>query len=301
MKTARRRIVGTGLGAWLLLGLGAPGAAAEGETVAYLGETEGFWQVFVMRADGSGSRQVTRSLGDKTRASWYPDGKALLVSSQAGALSRVALAGGKEEPLVLPTQGTYDAALSPDGRQIAFSMSPAQARDNNEIFVVGADGQGLRKLTRMAGLQDEPTWSPDGRWIYFHAGRGAGDDLDIVRIAPDGSGQEQLTAGQGFHFESAVAADGALAFSSNRSGNYELYVQEPGAAEARRLTDHPAADGSPAWSPDGKTLLFESSRGGRHGLWRIARRGGEPVAVPTGRAARRPAWYAPPRAVGAGR
>lgn len=274
----------------------APGARAAdaSPTVAFLGETDAFWQVFVMRPDGSGRRQLTHSAGDKTRASWYPDGKALLVSSQAGALARVDLATGSEAPLALPTQGTYDAALSPDGAQIAFSMSPAQARDNNEIFVVGADGQGLRKLTRMEGVQDEPTWSPDGRWIYFHAGRGSGDDLDILRIAADGSGQEQLTAGQGFHFEVSVARDGALAFSNNRSGNYELYVQEEGAPGARALTDHPAADGSPAWSPDAKTLLFESSRGGRHGLWRIARAGGEPVAVPTGRAARRPVWYAPP-------
>jgi TolB protein len=277
----------------LLLG----SASVSGEpapTVAYLGETETFWQVFVMRPDGGGRRQLTTSPGDKTRASWYPDGKALLVSSQRGTLAKVDLATGAEEPLRLPMQGTYDAALSPDGSKIAFSMSPAQARDNNEVFVVGADGTGLRKLTRIAGLQDEPAWSADGRWIYFHAGEGSSDDHDIVRIAPDGTGQEQLTAGMGFHFEVAIAKDGALAFSSNRSGNYELYVQEPGVAEAKALTDHPAADGAPAWSPDARTLLFESSRGGSHGLWSIARGGGKPEPVPTGGAARRPAWLAAP-------
>jgi TolB protein len=267
--------------------------AGNAPTVAFLGETDAFWQVYVMRPDGSGRRQLTTSPGDKTRASWYPDGQALLVSSQRGTLAKVDVATGAEEPLALPMQGTYDAALSPDGSKIAFSMSPAQARDNNEVFVVGADGEGLRKLTRMMGLQDEPAWSPDGRFVYFHAGQGAADDHDIVRIAPDGTGQEQLTAGQGFHFEVAIAKDGALAFSNNRTGNYELYVQDPGAAEAKALTDHPAADGAPAWSPDGRTLLFESSRGGRHGLWRIAREGGKPEAIATGIAARRPAWFAP--------
>lgn len=297
--SGRGRCWGARALALLLAVAGAGGARAEGgaaRQVAYLGETEAFWQVFVMRPDGSGQRQLTRSPGDKTRASWYPAGDALLVSSQAGTLARVDLATGGETPLPLPMRGTYDAALSPDGRQIAFSMSPAQARDNNEIFVVDVDGSGLRKLTRLAGLQDEPSWSPDGRWLYFLAGEGAADDHDIVRMAPDGSSQEQLTAGQGFHFEVAVAPDGALAFSANRSGNYELYVQDVGAPEAKALTRHPAADGSPTWSPDGTTLLFESSRGGRHGLFRIPRAGGEPTPVATGRAARRPAWYRPPGA-----
>ena len=289
---ARSAVRSSALLAALVLGSAAD-AAEPAATVAYLGETDAFWQVFVMRPDGGGRRQLTTSPGDKTRASWYPDGKALLVSSQRGTLAKVDLATGAEETLRLPMQGTYDAALSPDGTKIAFSMSPAQARDNNEVFVVGTDGTGLRKLTRMMGLQDEPAWSPDGRWIYFHAGEGTADDHDIVRIAPDGTGHEQLTAGLGFHFEVAIAKDGALAFSSNRSGNYELYVQEAGAAQARALTDHPAADGAPAWSPDGRALLFESSRGGRHGLWRSARAGGQPEPVPTGGAARRPVWFAP--------
>lgn len=257
--------------------------------VAYLGQIDGYWQAFVVSVDGHDDRQLTHDPVDKTRLSWFPDGQSLLANAADGSLGRVSLTGEAPMRLGWNARGTLDAVLSPGGDRIAYSVSPAGARDQNEIFVANLDGSERRKLTRMAALQDQPAWSPDGAWIYFLSGGGGSPDLDVWRVAADGGTTEAITAGNGFHLDAAPAADGQVAMSSNRFGNYEILVRSP-SGQVRRLTHDPALDGAPSWSPDGSELVFESTRGGRQGLWRVASDGGSPRGLPTRVPARRPVW-----------
>ena len=59
-----------------------------------------------------------------------------------------------------------------------------------------------------------------------------------------------------------VDAHAQIAFSSNRDGNYEIYVMNAEGANLQNLTNNPAADHSPSWSPDGKRIVFMSARDG---------------------------------------
>jgi TolB protein len=141
----------------------------------------------------------------------------------------------------------------------------------------------------MPWLQHQPAWSPDGQALYFVSGRGR-QTHDIWRYGfPDGR-LEQLTSGQLYHFDVTVSPKGELAYSSNRSGNYEIWVQG-GGEEPARLTHHPALDAGPTWSPDGSTLLFESSRGGVPNIWKMTPGGSPPVQVTRHEGgARAPVW-----------
>jgi len=275
----------------VLLLLGFPARAMPPQMpVSYLAYTDGYWQVWVMTADGKKTRQVTKSSYDKSRVSWYPDGNFLLVNGNQGELSRVNLANGTEILIPAPLKGMNDAVLSPDGRHIAFSLSTSGSIDDNNIWLVDADGSNERKLTNMEGLQHEPSWSPDGKRIYFLSGKG-GQAHDIWELTLATRETKQLTSSSLYHFDVAVAPDGGLAFSSNRSGNYEIWTQDKD-GNLRQITNDPAMDGKPGWSPDGTSLIFESTRSGQPELWRVGADGSELQQLTRHeQGARAPVWH----------
>lgn len=239
-------------------------AAIAEPQLAYLAVTKGYWEVWVADADGANPRQLTASGTDKTRVSWYPDGRALLVSCNDGTLLKVDLQG-KETRIALEQFPVVDAVLSPDGRSLAYSFSTAI--DGNDIWVANSDGKDARKLIKLAALQHEPVWSQDSLQVYFLSGDG-GQAHDIWRVSRGGQNAEQLTVGALYHFDVAVSGAGDLAYSSNRSGNYEIYLQPKG-GQPEKLTDDPALDGRPVFAPDDGSIVFESTRTGVPNLWRI--------------------------------
>ena len=265
--------------------------SAHQQAIAYLAYSDdGYWQVWQMTPEGQHSQQLTFSPYDKSRLSWYPDGKYLLVNGLQGTLVQVERTTGKETPISLPLAGMSDAVLSPDGQWIAFSLSTAGSVDDNNLWVVDAHGGQPRKLTQLPYLQHDPTWSPDGSTLYFLSGKGD-QNHDIWKVSLRDGATTQLTVGQLYHFDIAVDPEGRLAYSSNQSGNYEIWLQSPG-EPPRRLTDDPALDAHPYWSPDGRDLVFESTRDGVPNIWRLPISGGDPKPLTHhARGARMPVWW----------
>ena len=99
---------------------------------------------------------------------------------------------------------------SPDGSQIAFE---AAIDGNTDVYVVGRDGGHLRRLTTEPSIDGVPTWSADGRWIYFASTR-AGKIADVWRVSSDGSQAIRLTRNGGF--EPRESPDGRYLFYLDR-------------------------------------------------------------------------------------
>jgi Tol biopolymer transport system component len=104
-------------------------------------------------------------------------------------LQRMALVGGTWRPFL--GDRTAVVTWSPDGSRIAYFNNT----DGDPIFVADADGNDAREIfVDRAGVHNHfPTWSPDGRWIYFVHGDVATLEMDLWRIAPDGGTPEPLT------------------------------------------------------------------------------------------------------------
>jgi TolB protein len=235
--------------------------------IAFLAQTGGTWQVWIKPRLDADPEPLTHLKQDVSRLSWYPSADALLVNLQNGQLLKVDAKNGRSEAIRMPMPNVLDAVIGPDGHSIAFSAALADSVDQNDLWVVDSASGQLRKVVAMPGLQHEPAWSADGKTLYFLSGLGGSETHDIWTIDLAASGPpQQVTINALYHFDIAVRGDGAIAFSGNRSGDYDLWWQRKSGAP-ERLTEDAVLDARPSWSADGERLVYESIHDGVGQLW----------------------------------
>jgi Tol biopolymer transport system component len=150
---------------------------------------------------------------------------------------------------------------SPDGRRIVFV---SDRTEDDEIWVMNADGSGQRNLSRSKGSDYVPFWSPDGSRIAFTSDRG--DDPEVYVMNADGTDQVDVTRSPGIDLGPAWSPDGTkIAYVHFDPGSdfSSIYVMSPDGSNRRRLTDGAAStsnDIEPMWSPDGSKIVFTSDR-----------------------------------------
>jgi Tol biopolymer transport system component len=105
-----------------------------------------------------------------------------------------ALAKGLTIEDMLAMQRVGSPAVSPDGRWLAFTVRDTDYEANrgrSDVWLASADGASVRRLTTHPENDTDPTWSPDGRWIYFMSSRGGSSQ--VWRISPSGGEAEAVT------------------------------------------------------------------------------------------------------------
>ncbi len=176
----------------------------------------------------------------------------------------------------------YDAegAVSPDGRRIVFSSNraaysaPLSEREQgifendksyfNDLYIMNADGSGLRRLTDTPGYDGGPFFSADGSRICWRRFSEDGMTAEVYVMNADGSDPRQLTRLGAMSWAPYFHPSGDyLIFTTNLHGfgNFELYlVDAAGQSDPVRVTDKDGFDGLPVFSPDGKSLAWTSNR-----------------------------------------
>jgi TolB protein len=162
---------------------------------------------------------------------------------------------------------------------IVFS-APSAGGGARHLYVAGADGSGVRRLTSTDG-DAEPTWSPDGSRVAFKRWSNEGgcvrphlDCAQIWTVAADGTGERRLTPRSRRSQEPDWSPDGErIAFvrwqddENPWANETDIYVMRADGTGIRRLTEVPGDEGSPAWSPDGTRIAFTSDRHGSYDIF----------------------------------
>ena len=106
------------------------------------------------------------------------------------------------------------------------------------LYVMGADGSGVRRLTEGLPPVSHPAWSADGRRLAFNAGTVSGSDIYLISL--DGTALRQVTRDAAANFYPSWSPDGRrLAFSSNRDGDWDIFVMDVDGSNVRQLVNSP--------------------------------------------------------------
>ena len=233
--------------------------------------------IWVMNANGSGRRQITRSgRGADFDPDFSPDGRRIVFRTSRGRYAPDTQGIGLEgifvvdarthrERQIQPRTGGLFPAWSPDGTEIAFSGLPSSGGPLDTIHLMNPDGSGLIDL-RAPG--ECATWSPDSSKLMYCSHPGDGNWAVWVMNA-DGSDRRQLThpkliqpAGAHGDYPGAWSPDGKrIVYTSDISRDRELFLMNADVSDQHRLTHFPGADGAEAWLPDGR-IFFAHFRGG---------------------------------------
>jgi TolB protein len=132
-----------------------------------------------------------------------------------------------------------------------------RGRNNADLYVCDADGQGVTQLTQDSVAAVGPRWSPSGRDVYYTSFV-QGYPM-VVRLSM-GGGRSTLAAFKGLNTGAAVSPDGSrVALILSYQGNPELYTLALGSGRLTRLTETRAGvEASPCWSPDGRSIVYVS-------------------------------------------
>ena len=247
---------------------GARGAAAT--DIAFISTRTGRREVFVMDADGGNPRSATRSASIKAFPDWLPRGDGIIYTSYMKngqpSLFLTSRGGARPGPIltkVLPQMAKYRGVVAADGETMALVGS---VEGNSEIFRVRRDGKKLRRLTRGAGINVGPSWSPDGKRLAFVSDRSGSPQ--IYMMDRDGKGVRRLTFQGSYNTSPAWSPDGRwIAYESRIDNQFDIWLIDPEGEVNFPLIAHPRTDEAPSWSPDGRMLAFSSTRRGRKDIY----------------------------------
>jgi Tol biopolymer transport system component len=196
--------------------------------------------ILVVDPQGGDPVPVAAAEAEDESPAWAPDGMTLIFSSKRDGHYGLYTWDQKVTMLCGANYKDMGPTWSPNGRRIAYMSN----RDNTwQIYSISAAGRDEKRLTDSNFNDTWPTWSHDGTEILFQSDRGGQQDLYVMKVLPSEADP---------HPKRQVGVK-----------DVPVKVTE----EPRPLTNDRAWDGRPAWSPDGKTILWPSAREGKSAIY----------------------------------
>jgi Tol biopolymer transport system component len=254
----------------------SPSFSPDGKWIVFTSERDGSADIYRVHLDGSGLERLTNDPSFDDQAVLSPDGSRLaFVSTRGRGTADVWILDLKSRRLRNLTGGAgsnFRPRWSPDGRWIALSSdrntvvrrrSPRNFEQVQEasIYVIQADGGGLRRLTPAGLFAGSPTWSADGKQVAFYEmtvdqafDARFGDFVptpvsQIASVDVITGARKELTTGPGLKVEPQFVHD-EVAYLTKAGDHAGLGFTKRGFGAAGHMRN-------PAWSPDGNRVVYQ--------------------------------------------
>lgn len=214
------------------------------------------WDLVTMEMDGTG-RQTRLHNGSANLFPRFAPGGILYTSFLPG-ISQIYLGNRR----ITHDERQYVAAeMTPDGRHIVASVA---IDGQTDLVVLDArTGREVRRLTDTPWSEVDPSLSSDGRLVAFCSNRTGRPQIHVMGI--DGTGERRLTMAGSYNTSPRFGPQGLVAFAGMDGFVSDIFTVDL-SGNLNRLTQQQGSNTNPAWSPDGRWLVFLSDRGGR---WRV--------------------------------
>jgi TolB protein len=208
------------------------------------------FEVQLVRRDGSGRKVLTSSDAWDLDARWSPDGTRISYQRwrypqgedwRDSWVWTIRPDGSDARSLVRGNSARW----SPDGTRLVFSAPTAGS--DGDLFVINADGTGLRRLLATPRLEQPNAWSPDGKKILFTRSLSF-EEADVYTMNADGTHVRRLTRARRQDVGGTWSPNGSrIVFSSQRLGRIHLFVMRSNGTRQHAITHGGSGDFDPSW------------------------------------------------------
>jgi Tol biopolymer transport system component len=228
----------------------------DGKKIAYSSSQRGDF-IFVMSANGTNPVKIPSSMtmGDY-QPTFGPDGKIAFVGSMVSTDIFVMDADGSNRKRLEDFSATDQQPDWNAKGKIVFSSDRGGIAPYN-LYVIDPAGGEATQLTKDAGSNYNPCWSPDGSKIAFNSDRDGNHDIYVMNA--DGSNVKRITNNPASDTDPSWGPDGRIAFVSNRGTSPDIFIMNADGSGQKQLTNNKWDDLWPCLGPEGK-IVFQSRR-----------------------------------------
>lgn len=250
--------------------------------IAFQADTGDGNQLYTVRANGHGLRQITHVNGEATTPDWSPNGRWIAFSLNECTVARIHPdgTGMRTVPSQTPGGCETDPAFTPDGHHLIFERFDP-ATDDDAIWIMRLNGEGRHRLGTGPGGAATPEISPDGQTVTFLSFT-PGDMTAIFAVDIHGGPVSQVTPTLwGIAFKHDWAPDGSRLVTSDNADDLDrptnVVTIRPDGTGLLYLTDLQTPDQrafAGTYSPDGRWIVFRRVDGDQAALM-VMRTGGQ--------------------------
>jgi len=250
----------------------------------------GKYDIYIANVDGSDRRKLVSRASEPV---FSPDGRRLAFYSWDEGGVFVINPDGTGLARVSPHPEDAWPTWSPDQSQIAYTTMRTGCTYSQWIsgncyppVAIYSVPIGSRNETNIID-GEQPSWGPDGRIVYKGC---LGADCGLMIVNPANKTKVRITTHANDSNSIWSHVTNQIVFSSDRSGNWDIWIVNPDGTGLRQLTTSPQNDGTPTWSVDGKWIFFRSDRGGEWAIWAMRPDGSNQVKLFPSRVSERWWW-----------